>query len=244
MADTATKTRPARAASTGGPSARRSAVAKAEARDSDGRFEGKPAAKPTAKPKAARKPPARKSAGSEYSTGAMVGAAAAGLAVGLAANVARKFAVQAPTALAGDWDEALAAEHKIALKLFDALEATTEKNGIKRATLLMQLKHALSKHALQEENVVYPAMREAGDIEAADHLNNDHGYVKQYLYELGEMPKDDFGFLPKVRKFRADIETHMREEEGTLFPRLKSMISAEKNKELTGLMNKEGLKLA
>ena len=242
MADTDTKTRSTRS---GESSARRSAVAKAEAREDNGRFEAKTGSGSTSgKAKAPRKPTAAKSASSEYSTGAMVGAAAAGLAVGLAANVARKFAVQAPTALAGDWDEALAAEHKITLKVFDALQAATEKNTIKRATLLMQLKHALSKHAMQEENVIYPAMREAGDVEAADHFNNDHGYVKQYLYELSEMPKDDFGFLPKVRIFRADIEKHMFEEETALFPRLKSRLSADKNKELTVMMNKEGLKLA
>ena len=178
------------------------------------------------------------------STGAILGAAAAGLAVGLAANVARKLAVQSPTLLGGEWDQALASEHKLTLKVFDALEATTEANTTKRAMLLMNLKHMLAKHALEEENVIYPALRETGDTEAADHLNNDHGYVKQYLYELGELPKDSPAFIAKVRQFRADIEKHMKEEEDILFPRLKGKISPEKNKELTGLMNKEGLKLA
>src|SRR5688572_15115863 len=56
------------------------------------------------------------------STGAMIGAAAAGVAVGLMANLGRKVAVQAPTKLAGDWDEALKAEHAAVLKLFDALQ--------------------------------------------------------------------------------------------------------------------------
>ena len=174
----------------------------------------------------------------------MLGAAAAGLAVGLAANVARKFAVQAPTMLAGPWDEALAAEHQLTLKVFDAIEATTERNTTKRAALLMNLKHMLAKHAMEEENVIYPALREAGQIEEADHLNNDHGYVKQYLYELTGLPKDSPAWIAKVRQFRTDIEKHMREEENTLFPRLKGQLSPEKNKELTGQMNKEGLKLA
>jgi hemerythrin superfamily protein len=146
--------------------------------------------------------------------------------------------------LAGEWDEALKAEHQLTLKVFDALEATTEANTTKRATLLMNLKHMLSKHALEEENVIYPALREAGQIEAADELNRDHGYVKQYLYELGELPKDSPLWIGKLRKFRSDLEQHMREEESDLFPKLRSLVSAEKNKELTTLMNKEGLKLA
>lgn len=178
------------------------------------------------------------------STGAVLAAGAAGLAVGLAANVARKFAVQAPTILSGDWDQALANEHKLTLKVFDALEATTEKNTVKRATLLMNLKHMLSKHAMEEENAVYAALRDAGEVEAADGLNKDHGYVKQYLYDLTIMAKDSPAWIAKVRAFRADIEKHMHEEEDVLFPKLKAKLSAEKNKELTTAMNKEGLKLA
>lgn len=178
------------------------------------------------------------------STGAIIGAAAAGVAVGLVANLGRKAAVQAPTALAGDWDEALKAEHAATLKLFDALESTTEKNTTKRSMLLMQLKHALAKHALQEENAVYPALREAGQVGDADQLNGEHGYVKQYLYDLENMPKESPAFVAKLREFRTHIEKHMRDEENQIFPQLKAKLSPEKNKALTALMNKEGFKLA
>lgn len=178
------------------------------------------------------------------STGALIGAAAAGVAVGLMANLGRKVAVQAPTKLAGEWDQALAAEHAATLKLFDALQSTTEKNTTKRSMLLMQLKHALAKHALQEENAVYPALRDAGQTEQADHLNHDHGYVKQYLYDLENMPKESPAFLTKVAEFRRAIEEHASEEENTIFPALKAKLSPEKNKALTALMNKEGFKLA
>lgn len=178
------------------------------------------------------------------STGALIGAAAAGVAVGLVANLGRKFAVQAPTAMAGDWMAALRTEHQMTLKIFDQLEETTSKNTTKRSSLLAHLKHALAKHALQEENVIYPALREAGEKEAADHLNHDHGYVKQYLYDLEAMPKHSARFLDKLADFRRDIEKHMREEEDDLFPKLHSRLGAEKNKHLAMLMNKEGFKLA
>jgi hemerythrin superfamily protein len=177
-------------------------------------------------------------------TGAMIGAAAAGVAVGLMANLGRKTAVQAPTFLAGEWDEALKAEHAAVMKLFDALQATTDKNTTKRSMLLMQMKHALAKHALQEENAVYPALRDAGQTGEADHLNHDHGYVKQYLYDLENMPKESPAFLTKVAEFRRAIEEHVNEEENQIFPSLKAKLSPEKNKALTALMNKEGFKLA
>jgi iron-sulfur cluster repair protein YtfE (RIC family) len=58
------------------------------------------------------------------------------------------------------------------------------------------------------------------------------------------MPKESLLWIEKVRAFRIEIEQHMREEEVGLFPRLKDKLSAEKNAELTKLMNAEGLKLA
>jgi len=228
MATTATRSRSS-------TSAKRSANARAEARDDNGRFEASESSTRT------RKKPTRAELNG---TGKLLAAGAAGLAVGLAANVARKFAVQAPTMFAGEWDEALKAEHQLTLKVFDAIEATTERNTTKRATLLMNLKHMLAKHAMEEENAVYPALRDAGEAESADHLNNDHGYVKQYLYDLTMMAKDSPAWIAKVRQFRTDVEKHIREEEDTLFPRLKAKLSAEQNKALTTAMNKEGLKIA
>ena len=200
----------------------------------------------TDKPKRA---PARKAkpadkAANGTSTGALLGAAAAGVAVGVAALIGRKVAVQAPTALAGDWDAALTAEHAATIKVFDSLEATTIKNVGKRTLLLAQLKHGLAKHAMQEENVIYPALRDAGQAEAADHLNNDHGYVKQYLFELDNCPKDSDRFLSVLARFRTDLERHVREEEDVLFPALKAQLPPETNKKLTYAMNREGFKLA
>ena len=93
--------------------------------------------------------------------GALAGAGAAGVAIGILAMMGRKAAVQAPTYFAGEWDEALAAEHKAVLKIFDAIGATEARNTIKRQMLLTQLKHVLAKHALEEENVIYPALAES-----------------------------------------------------------------------------------
>lgn len=231
--DTPTETKGRRAPASRATSSKRSANAKSEPRAANGEF------------KRSASTGRSSSGGSAFEgTGAMLAAGAAGLAVGLAANVARKFAVQAPTMLSGEWDEALAAEHKLTLKVFDALEATTEQNTTKRSALLMNLKHMLAKHDMQEGNIVYPALRDAGETEAADHLTKDHGYVKQYLYDLSNMPKDSPAWIAKLRQFRSDIEIHMREEETSLFPRLKGRLSPAKNKELTAMMNKEGLKLA
>lgn len=176
--------------------------------------------------------------------GAVLGAAAVGLAAGLAANLGRKAVVQSMSAMSGDWFEALKTEHAMTMKIFDAIQATRDDQKIKRSTLLMQLKHALGKHAFEEENVVYPALRDAGDKEAADKLNHDHGYVKQHLYDLEMMAKDDPSWLGKVAEFRMLVERHVREEEDEIYPRFRTKLSEEQNARITAAMNKEGFKIA
>lgn len=180
----------------------------------------------------------------EKSTRNLAIGAAAGLTVGLAANAVRKIFVQAPTFAAGEWDEALAAEHRMTLKLFDAIEATEDSHKVRRAMLLTEIAHALAKHAMEEENAIYPALRVHNQVAEADHLNNDHGYVKQYLFELGKMEADHPQFLPKIRDFRSTLEEHMREEEDKIFPKLRGLLSADESAKLTKAMNVEGLKIA
>src|SRR5690606_38055394 len=166
----------------------------------------------------------------------IAGAVATGFVVGLAANLGRKAIVQGVSAVQGEWDEELKAEHRATLKLFDAIESTTEKHGVRRKMLLVQLKHALSKHAFEEENVIYPAMRDHGQVKEADALVHDHGYVKQYLFDLSELSSDDPAWIAKVREFRADIEKHIRSEEEELFPRLRAALGEEGNKHVTHVM--------
>ena len=177
-------------------------------------------------------------------TAAVVGAAAAGLAAGLAITLSRKAVVQASGLLAGDWLEALKAEHALVLGIFDKLQATKDTQSSRRSTLLAQLKHALSKHAFTEENVIYPAIRDRAKKADADKLNHDHGYVKQYLYDLGRIPKVAPEFLGKVAAFRGDLDAHIKLEESRIFPALRSSLSDDENAALTAQANKEGLKLA
>ena len=176
--------------------------------------------------------------------GVLVGAAVAGAAVGLAANVGRKLFVQFSSGATGDWADALKTEHEMTKAIFDKIEATDDSQTTVRTHLLAKLKYALSKHAIEEEMVIYPALRQHGEEGDADELNADHGYVKTYLYELENKAKDDPQWLARVRDFRAMIEEHMREEENEVFPRLRARLSDDENAKLTAAMNKEGFKFA
>lgn len=176
--------------------------------------------------------------------GVLLGADVAGAAVGLAANMGRKLFVQMTSGASGDWMDALATEHAMTLAIFDKIETTDDSQTTQRSALLAKLKYALTKHALQEENVIYPALRQANSTYDADHLEEDHGYVKTYLYELETMAKDSPEWLARVRDFRQMIQTHMREEEDEIFPKFRQLLSDEQNSRITAMMHKEGFKFA
>ena len=176
--------------------------------------------------------------------GVLAGAALAGAAIGIAANVGRKLFVQFSTGATGDWFEALKAEHQLTRAIFDKIEATDDSQGMMRSHLLMKLKYALAKHANEEENVIYPALRDANMAHDADALNGEHGYVKTYLYELETISNTSPEWLARVRDFRTMIEEHMRMEEEEVFPAFRNVLSEEQNARLTSMMNKEGFKMA
>jgi hemerythrin superfamily protein len=176
--------------------------------------------------------------------GPLLGAALAGAAIGFAANYGRKFMMQGLEAAAGDWDQILAAEHEIALGIFDKMLATDETQTWKRSMLLMKLTHALDKHAHQEEMVVYPALREANQATDADHLEGEHGYIKTFIYELKNMGSDAPNWLEKVREFRALVAEHAHMEEEQVFPAFKQSMSTEQNAKITSLVNADGFWMA
>ena len=175
-------------------------------------------------------------------TGMLAAAAVAGAAVGLAANYGRKVMSQG---LGGtDWMDELMADHRAVLALFDKLEATEDGQTWMRAHLLTKIRNALGKHAIEEENAVYPALREANDAHDADALNAEHGYIKTYLYELDNMPKSSPEWIERVRAFRELLEEHIRMEEDEVFPRLRAELGEEGNARLSAAVAREGMKLA
>jgi hemerythrin superfamily protein len=177
-------------------------------------------------------------------TGPIIAAALGGAAIGLAANYGRKALMQGMEASIGDWDEILSAEHDEALAIFDKMLATDQTQTFKRKMLFMKLCHALDKHAHAEEMVVYPALREDDDAADADHLENEHGYIKTFIYELGEMGPEAPNWLEKVREFRQLVAEHAHNEEENVFPKFKRDMTEEENAHITSLVNRDGFWMA
>lgn len=185
-----------------------------------------------------------KSAFNWGTTGALAGAAVGGAMFAIAANLGRKLAVQGMSAAKGNWADSLAAEHDAVLALFDKLLETDDDQTTRRALMLMQIGHALDKHAYAEEHVVYPCLREDNFRAEAELLEKEHGEVKTYLHRLHNMAKDDPQWIGLVREFRDSVSRHARMEEDVVFPKLRAEISEEMDARITKEVNKAGFMMA
>lgn len=177
-------------------------------------------------------------------SGPLIGAALAGAAIGFAANIGRKFAMQGMEAAAGDWLDMLEKDHDEIQKTVEQMLATDESQTWKRSMLLMKLAHKLDKHAYEEENVIYPALREDNDTVEADQLDTEHGHVKTLIFELKQMESDSPLWLEKVRKLRDSLDEHIRMEEEQILPKLRQDLGEEQNARLTTMVNKAGFMMA
>lgn len=175
--------------------------------------------------------------------GVAVGAAALGIVAGFAASAGRKAVIQAAESLTGDWADLLKAEHLMVAEVFDLILTTPTKNVGRRRRLARRLKATLDKHAFQEENVIYPALKLAEPDGPAAKLFADHAELKVLLYQLGRADPAGGDWLPLVQAIRREFEAHAREEEDVIFPQLRRDLTAEDQAALTSAVQKNGLKL-
>lgn len=177
------------------------------------------------------------------SGGTIAAAALGGAALAVAANLGRKLLAQSPIAT-DHWAKSLKLEHEETLAVFDTMLATDRTETSKRKALLTKLAHGLDRHAYSEEHVIYPALRETNDRTDAEHLETEHGEVKEFLFRLKHMPAGDPTWIDTVREFRASIAAHAKMEEEEVFPRLQSALDEEKDEMLTAELAKASFMMA
>lgn len=131
-----------------------------------------------------------------------------------------------PSAAAVDTDAiaALIADHKKVKGLFKAFDKLKDQTNAenRKAELVTQICTALKIHAEIEEEVFYPTVREQiEDEDLMDEALVEHAGAKQLIAQLEKMhPKDDL-YDAKVTVLSEQIEHHVKEEEGKIFPKAK-----------------------
>jgi hemerythrin superfamily protein len=140
----------------------------------------------------------------------------------------------------GDPFEALVADHGQILSLLDAMAAQHDGSGVRRASLFLMLKRKLGKHALAEEDVVYPILHsEAGDSSESKDLYDEHADMKILLFELEERLKSGADWSEPVSTLRDLIRSHVEEEEQVVFPRLRARLNEDRKSTVSGQISRE-----
>jgi len=142
----------------------------------------------------------------------------------------------------------LKADHKKVAGILEKIDSTTERGVKTREELFTQLKTELDAHARVEETIFYPELEKADEthditLEAFE----EHRLVKQLLGELERMDKGDDQWTARFTVLKENVEHHVEEEEGDMFPKARKVLSNEQAEILGTRMEeakKEELKTA
>jgi competence ComEA-like helix-hairpin-helix protein len=102
--------------------------------------------------------------------------------------------------------------------------------------LLEELAGTIKAHTLLEEEIVYPAFRDAAADSEHEHLYfeslEEHGLVSGVLAELEAEELEPPVLMAKIKVAKDLVVHHLDEEEGQLFPLMRTLCSAEQLSEL------------
>lgn len=125
-------------------------------------------------------------------------------------------------------------DHATVKDLFKRYEATGPRALKTRRKIVDGIVSELSVHAVIEEQVFYPGVREAAP-DAEDLVLEsleEHHIVKWTCSELDGMDPQDERFDPKVRVLIENVKHHIKEEESDMFPKVRKALSAAQLREL------------
>ncbi len=122
----------------------------------------------------------------------------------------------------------LKADHKKVAGIMEKIDSTTERGVKTREELFTQLKTELDVHASIEETILYPELEKADEthditLEAFE----EHRLVKQLLGELEKMDKGDEQWTARFTVLKENVEHHVEEEEGEMFPKARKVFTEE-----------------
>ena len=125
-------------------------------------------------------------------------------------------------------------DHKAVEKLFKQFEKADEKAYVEKRGIADQIIEELTVHAYIEEEIFYPAAREAVP-ETKDHVLEsveEHHVVVWLLSELVGLDPHDETFDAKVTVLTENVRHHVEEEEDEWFPQVRSAMGRKRLQEL------------
>ncbi len=135
--------------------------------------------------------------------------------------------------------ELLKADHDKVGELFKKVKANED--GDNTATF-KRIKAELDVHAHIEEVIFYPRLIGEGDEDLKKIVLEgieEHRQVKMFLKELANLTDESEKFDPKLKVLIEDVEHHVEEEEGEMFPLVADQFDEQALEELGAAMDEE-----
>jgi hemerythrin superfamily protein len=139
-------------------------------------------------------------------------------------NGTKKSAAKTPDAIS-----LLKKDHETVRGLLGSLEKSAQKGGPKVAKLVGQIGTELEIHTTIEEEIFYPAFRDAvrskDDKQMYFEAKEEHHVVKLVLPEVDDSGTGGPEVAAKAKVLKELVEHHAGEEEKEMFPRARKVLS-------------------
>jgi hemerythrin superfamily protein len=115
----------------------------------------------------------------------------------------------------------LRADHKVVSELFEAYE--NARAASKKTKLVAQICTELSVHAQIEEEIFYPAVKQAlKDKELIPEATVEHATLKSLIAQVEGIEPDGEMFDAKIKVMSEYVKHHVKEEQTEMFPKAKA----------------------
>ncbi len=115
-------------------------------------------------------------------------------------------------------------DHAALKKLLEQGDQTTERGIKTRTELLARMKTELTAHEVIEEEIFYPALKEHPKAkELVLEAYEEHHVVDKVMAELEQTSVEDEVWGAKFTVMKENIEHHIEEEEGEMFPQARQV---------------------
>jgi hemerythrin-like domain-containing protein len=127
----------------------------------------------------------------------------------------------------------LKADHVTVKRLLAELESTTERGVKTRAELYATLKGELTIHETIEEEILYPALKNHPKTkDLALEGWEEHHVVDTVMAELENLDVGDESWGAKATVMKENVEHHIEEEEGEMFPQARQVFDRDELEDL------------
>ena len=129
----------------------------------------------------------------------------------------------------------LKTDHATVKKMIEKEGTLTNKDSEKKSSLFNQIAAALEVHAAIEEEIFYPAVKKARSEHVKDEVREayeEHKQIKSLLAQVSSITPADETYDMKIKVLKEDVEHHVKEEEGEMFPDAKRFLGESRLVEL------------